>query len=546
MRQAVRITFLFILSALSTAVLAAIAAVFSAISLAATALIVPGTGTPDANVVADYRQNFVDRYSFPFNPACTSDNGCLLDGIDYPASFFPLVIFDGWCEPGRCETWNASVGAGVDGLYTGVENTVDPELLVLGYSQGGAVVSNTLRRIQQDNPALLDKIDTVVMIGNAYNPDGGIFTRLGFLPTIPFLDVTFGPATPVDTGVEMFGIGFEFDPVMYAPHYWGNPLAMLNAVAAFDNVHGFYLTPNGNGPTDSIAYGYTEQEIADILATGCPGDYCRLGSEGNEYYMIPAKSLPIMNLLTSLIPEQLRPLVQPIVELVSPVLRVLINLGYDWSGDPDQTRYLSILPFNPFQNWLQVGVDLVEAVVEGVENAFGGGSMMIAPPSGTTELASFSATAAELDSQPQGELQQSGGGVEELQSQGEPSGQQLGDLNVVDQQLVGQDAEGGGEEQPSEGLGLEVEELQNEIDGQEIEELANEALNEQPDARIEDQEDGTIDADGGSVSLSFSPGQPESAEGEQGADQQVSVGDPGPAPAAEESTESPGDEQAAA
>lgn len=379
MRKAARIAVLFFLSALSTAVLAAITALFSAISLAATALIVPGTGTPDANVVVDYRENFVDRYSFPFNPACTSTNGCELDGIDYPASFFPLVIFEGWCEPGRCETWNDSVEAGVDGLYTGVENTVDPELLVLGYSQGGAVVSNTLRRIQRDNPALLDKIDTVVMIGNAYNPDGGLFTRLGFLPTIPFLDITFGPATPVDTGVDMIGIGFQYDPVMYAPRYWGNPFAMLNAFAAFDNVHGYYLTPNGNGPTDSIAYDYTEEELAEILATGCPGDYCRLGSQGNRYYMIPAKSLPIMNLISSVIPAPLQPFAQPIIELVSPVVKVLIDLGYDWSGDPDQTRWLSILPFNPFQNWIQVGVDLAEAVVEGVENAFGGGSMMIAP-----------------------------------------------------------------------------------------------------------------------------------------------------------------------
>ena len=380
MRQAVRVTVLLFLSLLSTAVLAAITAVFSAISLAATALIVPGTGTPDANVVAEYREHFVDRYSAPFNPACTSTNGCTLDGIDYPASFFPLVIFDGWCEPGRCDTWNTSVGKGVDGLYDAVEGSADPNLFVLGYSQGGAVVSNTLRRIQNENPDLLDKIDSVVLIGNAYNPDGGLFTRLGFLPTIPILDVTFGPATPVDTGVDMIGIGFEYDPVMYAPRYWGNPLAMLNALAAFDNVHGYYLTPNGNGPTDSIAYGYTEAEIAAILATGCPGAHCRINEEtGNRYYMIPAKSLPLMNLISSVIPEPLRPFAQPIIELVAPTAKVLIDLAYNWNGDPDQTRYASILPFSLTTNWVQVGFDLVEAAVEGVENAFGGGSMMVVP-----------------------------------------------------------------------------------------------------------------------------------------------------------------------
>jgi len=62
-----------------------------------------------------------------------------------------------------------------------------------------------------------------------------------------------------------------------------------------------------------------------------------------------------------------------------PVLKVLIDLGYDWSGDPGTTRYLSILPFSPTTHWLQVGVDLVKAVGEGIQNVFGGGSTMIAP-----------------------------------------------------------------------------------------------------------------------------------------------------------------------
>ena len=260
MRKAGRVVVLFVLSLLGTAALGAITAVMSAVSLAATALIVPGTGDPDPAPDSLYVEHTL-RYLSPFS-GCENDTECDLTPIPYSASFFPFVIFPGWCEPGRCDTWNASVQTGVDGLHTALVNTPSsPEnpIVVFGYSQGGAVVSNELRAIA-DNPALLGKISSIVMIGNAYNPDGGLFTRLGFLPTIPFLDITFGPATPTDTGIPMTGIGFEYDPVMYAPLYWGNPLALLNAFAAFDNVHGYYLTPEETND-DEIAYGYTETEL---------------------------------------------------------------------------------------------------------------------------------------------------------------------------------------------------------------------------------------------------------------------------------------------
>ncbi|MCV7281825.1 PE-PPE domain-containing protein [Mycolicibacterium flavescens] len=380
---------LFFLSLLSTAVLGVVAALLSAVSLAATALIVPGTGTPDANVVDKFKQNAQTRYIAPFSNC--DDATCVLDGINYPASFFPLVIFPGWCEPGRCETWNTSVGIGVDHLYTALDTMEDPEGFTLfGYSQGGAVVSNTLRRIAKDNPDLLDKINSVVMIGNAYNPDGGLFTRLGFLPTIPFLNITFGPATPTDLGVEMTTIGFQYDPVMYAPLYWGNPLALFNAFAAFDNVHGYYLTPNGKGPNDPMAYGYDDTELADILASGCPGAYCRVDEFDNKYYMIPAKSLPMMNLIMSAVPEPLRPFVKPLVDLTSPAAKVLIDLAYNWSGDPGQTRWLSILPFSPTTNWLKVGVDLAVAVVQGISDAINGGATIAIPAEEVETLAATS------------------------------------------------------------------------------------------------------------------------------------------------------------
>ena len=109
---------------------------------------------------------------------------------------------------------------------------------------------------------------------------------------------------------------------------------------------------------------------------------CRLDSAGNEYIMIPATSLPIMNLIMGATPAALMPIVKPLVDLISPAYKVLADLGYDWSGDPGKPTPLSILPFNPLQNWVKVGVDLAGAIGQGVQAALsdlGVGSKMIAP-----------------------------------------------------------------------------------------------------------------------------------------------------------------------
>src|SRR4051794_23630898 len=116
MRKSARIAYLFVLGMLSSVVLGVVLALTAAVSLAATALIVPGTGTPNANIVDLYRQHATDRYIAPFNPTCTSTNGCIMTGINYPASFFPLGFIGNWCPGYSCDTWNASVGTGVENL----------------------------------------------------------------------------------------------------------------------------------------------------------------------------------------------------------------------------------------------------------------------------------------------------------------------------------------------------------------------------------------------------------------------------------------------
>lgn len=384
MRKSARALGLVLLALLTSAVLGVASAFMASLALGATvtALIVPGTGTHDANDITGYNANAVSRYLG--GTACTEDgNTCKPNAIEYPASFWPLGFIGNWCPGYTCDTWNTSVATGVSTLDQTIKDT-DGDIVLFGYSQGGAVVSDELRNLL-DDPDSLAKIRDVVMIGNILNPDGGLWNRLGLFPfsqiPIPGLNVTLGPPMITDFPVHITNIGFQYDPVCCSPLYWGNPLALLNALAAFQTVHGNYLTPNENS-SELMAYGYTDLELAEQLNESLHPENFRHDSNGNTYVIIPAKSLPLVDVVMGVLPAALLPVAKPVADLISPVLKVLIDLGYDWSGDPGVKRLLSPLPFNPIQNWPAVGVRLLVAAVQGIQafiGDLGGLTTTIAP-----------------------------------------------------------------------------------------------------------------------------------------------------------------------
>jgi hypothetical protein len=93
MRGSARALVLVVLALISSAVLGFASAFIGALALGATALIVPGTGTPNANIVTNYMEHARDRY---MTTTQCDDASCNLIGIDYPASFWPLG-----CRPSR-------------------------------------------------------------------------------------------------------------------------------------------------------------------------------------------------------------------------------------------------------------------------------------------------------------------------------------------------------------------------------------------------------------------------------------------------------------
>jgi hypothetical protein len=335
-----------VLTFLGAIALGVVSALTAAITLAATALIVPGTGTDNITTVMGYTENALDRFIAPANPSCTAADGCVpgrhpLPGellADPAARLVPNL---------SCDTWNVSVGTGIQNLDATLRPLLtDPnaQITLFGHSQGGAVVSQELYNLADLPQSEKDQIQ-VVTIGNIDNPQG-LWARLSFLPTIPILNVTFGPLLPTDIGINSTNYAFEYHPVGDAPVYVLNPLALLNALAAFEYVHGYYLVPNSNDPTGTLPYGYTDATLAAAISN--PANIATY--QDATFILIPDQGyLPIMQPFIDIgNATGTLGLVKPVVDLLSPAFKVIIDLAYDRTANPGIPQTFQLIPIvNP-------------------------------------------------------------------------------------------------------------------------------------------------------------------------------------------------------
>lgn len=381
MRKAGRVVVLFLLSLLSTAVLGAMTALMAAVSLAATALIVPGTGTPNANGVTSYLENFRDYYMQ--GTPCTDDVNCPkwdplspedggLLGVNYPASFWPIPL-PGWCPNLSCDTFNVSVDTGVENLKGALEDLQDlgytGDVVIAGYSQGARVVSIAKTNIANDPEwaALIDQLESVefVFIGNPNRPNGGLLSRLGILGTIPILDVTTGQPTPTGPapGFKTSDWAIRWEGIADFPQYLLNPLAVANSLLGFYYDHGTYLAINGGSDPGELPAGYDPDLWLDIVQNpqNYPGivDIQEYGD--TTYYTVTPKVLPLVRPLHSI------PFIgKPIADLIEPALRVIIEeTGYNRNIPFGQPTEIGLFPiFNPFTLVLK----LIPAIFQGINN----------------------------------------------------------------------------------------------------------------------------------------------------------------------------------
>jgi hypothetical protein len=203
-------------------------------------------------------------------------------------------------------------------------------------------------------PDLRDSIN-FVFVGNEMNPNGGFLSRFPNL-TLPSLGINFYGGTPENL-YPTTNYTREYDGFADFPRYPLNVLADLNAGLGIVFVHPKYA-PDLNCKTFCL----TQQEVTDAIALPTT-------SVTQKYYFMPTENLPLLE------PLRLIPLIgNPIADLIQPVLKVIVNLGY---GDPahgftsaSQPDANVVVPFGLFPDVSPVEVlgQLVAGVQQGVRD----------------------------------------------------------------------------------------------------------------------------------------------------------------------------------
>ncbi|RRR44711.1 PE-PPE domain-containing protein [Mycolicibacter terrae] len=308
-----------------------------------TALILGGSGLPTpSQTYADFA---VADYLAPRGFTGTTQIVTTPEGL-YPFLGPFGLVFDK-SEAQGAQLLATAIGDQIAGGQVDAANPV----VVFGYSQGADVETVAMSLLaEQGVPRDLVHF---VLVGDPANPNGGMLERFNLpddsMPTIPSLGLTFSGATPDDLyPTDIYT--HEYDGFADFPRYPINFLADLNAALGIIFEHTTYL-------------GLTPEEIADAVALPTSA-----ADTLTNYYMLPVDTLPL------LAPLQLLPFIgDPLVDLLQPALRVLVNLGYGnlehgWDqGFADLPTPLGFLPDASVLQ--QVPQALAEGLVKGVTDA---------------------------------------------------------------------------------------------------------------------------------------------------------------------------------
>ena len=337
------------------------------------ALIMGGTGTPDPSQKPGYIPNVETYYLNQFS-GCTFAASCVPLPAITPEQFWPLPMYGDLSQ----RTFDQSVAQGVLNLDADISAQVakaDPpsKIAVFGYSQSATIATLEIRNLMA-NQATAPSPDQLqfVLTGNPDRPNGGILARDPGL-SIPLLGVTFYGATPTNSGYHVTDISFQYDAISDFPEYPLNLLADLNAFAGYAYIHGTY-------PTDN-PYGYTPDQL--IAAMNDPANQQQYNAD-TLYITLPEKNLPILQPLRDLSAVTGTNLfVTPVLDLVQPTLKTLVELGYDRTipyGQP--TTFGLIPPIDP----LKLVGDLVNAAAQGVQAAVNDITTATAPKPATPSI----------------------------------------------------------------------------------------------------------------------------------------------------------------
>ena len=210
--------------------------------------------------------------------------------------------------------YDSGLTQGVTDLDTAINAqlaaSTNPDLVVVGYSMSTAIETQEMINLAAEGNPDSSGL-TFVLAENLNTPDGGFFTRF------PGAGGVTLPATPSDTPYTTDIYSIEYSGASDFPQYDSNLLADLNAADGYIDLHPYLLT-------DWPTY-FTPSELAGAVAENTSS-----ADVNTDYYIIPTQDLPLLNDLRDAPGAE-----STYADLIQPDMRVLVDLGYNWTGDAD-------------------------------------------------------------------------------------------------------------------------------------------------------------------------------------------------------------------
>ncbi|MGB9249800.1 MAG: PE-PPE domain-containing protein, partial [Mycobacterium sp.] len=246
-----------------------------------------------------YMQEVIDTYVDPTSPFSGQPTFNIVGA--------PVSVFTPETD------YNSGLTQGVTDLNQAITQQLNEghdNLLIAGYSMSTSVETQELINLASAAGGAPDTAGLkFVLAENLNSPDGGIFTRL------PGIGGVTLPATPADTPYTTDIYSIEYSGASDFPQYANNIYADLNAVDGYINLHPYLLT---GWP----AY-FNPGELAGAVAQPVSN------AAGNSaYFLIPTQDLPLLDGL-----REAPGAPSAYADLIQPDMRVLVDLGYNWTGD---------------------------------------------------------------------------------------------------------------------------------------------------------------------------------------------------------------------
>jgi diacyltrehalose acyltransferase len=251
--------------------------------------------TPDASYITQVMDTYIDPTPAYFSgqPVYPVDNAI---GVTTPET-----------------DYDSGLTEGVSDLNTAINQQLDAgndDLVVFSYSMSTSVATQEMINLDASGDPDSSGL-TFILAEDLNNPDGGIFTRF------PGIGGVTLPANPADTPYTTDVYTIEYSGASDFPQYPTNLLADLNAADGYLDLHPYLLA---GWP----AY-FTPSELAGAVQEPTSG-----ADVATDYFMIPTQDLPLLNDL------RVGPgAPSPFADLIQPDMRVLVDLGYNWTGDAD-------------------------------------------------------------------------------------------------------------------------------------------------------------------------------------------------------------------